>query len=88
MNDIQVLPAGSMVSQQTVGAELFERFVNYLDTSPKTVETYTKALRQLFNYFSFRGIKQPQREDLKASWHKPTTVQNYITAAKLFFKEV
>lgn len=92
MNDIQVLPAGSMVSQQTVGAELFERFVNYLDASPKTVETYTKALRQLFNYFSFRGIKQPQREDivafredLKASGHKPTTVQNYITAAKLFF---
>lgn len=92
MNDIQVLPAGIMVSQQTVGAELFDSFINYLDASPKTVETYTKALRQLFNYFSFRGIKQPQRadivafrEDLKASGHKPTTVQNYITAAKLFF---
>lgn len=92
MNDIQVVPAGGIVAQQTVGAELFARFVNYLDASPKTVETYTKALRQLFNYFSFRGITQPQREDivafredLKASGHKPTTVQNYITAAKLFF---
>lgn len=92
MNDLQVVPAGSIVTQQTVGAELFARFVNYLDASPKTVETYTKALRQLFNYFSFRGITQPQREDivafredLKASGHKPTTVQNYITAAKLFF---
>lgn len=78
--------------QREVSAELFARFIAYLDASPKTVETYTKALKQLFAYFSVNGIRQPQREDvmafreeLKASGHKPTTVQNYITAAKLFF---
>ena len=92
MEELQVINNTAIVSQQTVGADLFERFVKYLDASPKTVETYTKALRQLFSYFSLRGINQPQREDivafredLKASGHKPTTVQNYITAAKLFF---
>lgn len=40
MNDIQVLPAGSMVSQQIVGAELLERFVNYLDASPNSRDLY------------------------------------------------
>ena len=68
------------------------KFIDYLDASPKTVDTYKKALRQLFNYFSIHGIKSPQRsdiiafrDDLKASGKKPTTVQNYITAAKIFF---
>ena len=39
------------------------------------------------------GIRTPERadilaykEDLRASGHKPSTVQNYITAAKLFFR--
>lgn len=93
MNSLQVIQGkGEIVAQQTVGAELFTRFIDYLDASPKTIDTYTKALRQLFNYFTLNGIRQPQREDivafreeLKASGHKPTTIQNYITATKLFF---
>lgn len=92
MNEITVTNRSDIVAQQIVGAELFNRFLAYLDAKPKTVQTYTRALRQLFNYFSINGITQPQREDiiafreeLKASGHKPTTVQNYITATKLFF---
>lgn len=92
MNELQTVHNNGIVAQSEVGAELFNRFINYLDASPKTIDTYTKALKQLFNYLSFNGIKQPQREDviafreeLKASGHKPTTIQNYITATKLFF---
>lgn len=92
-NEMQVVYSGSLVSGNEVGADLFTRFINYLDATPKTVETYSKALRQLFNFFACNGITQPQREDiisyreeLQASGHKPTTIQNYITAAKLFFK--
>lgn len=92
MNELQAVQANSIVAQNTVEAELFDRFINYLDASPKTIDTYTKALRQIFNYFSINDIRQPQREDiiafrdeLKASGHKPTTIQNYITATKLFF---
>ena len=92
MNAIIATQSGSIVEQQEIGAELFNRFIVYLDTTPKTIETYTKALRQLFGYFSLNGIRQPQREDiiafreeLKASGHKPTTIQNYITATKIFF---
>ena len=92
MNALIATQSGSIVEQQEIGAELFTRFIVYLDTTPKTIETYTKALRQLFSYFSLNGIRQPQREDiiafreeLKASGHKPTTIQNYITATKIFF---
>lgn len=93
MNEIQVIQANGIVAQGIVGADLFEQFISYLDASPKTVETYKKALRQLFNYFFLHGITQPQREDivafredLKASGHKPTTVQNYMVAVRIFFR--
>ena len=92
MNGLTVIQGKEIANSQTVGADLFSRFISYLDAKPKTIETYTRALRQLFNYLSFNGITQPQREDiiafreeLKASGHKPTTIQNYITATKLFF---
>lgn len=94
MNELQVIDTrAEIVAQQNISIDLFERFIAYLDSSQKTIETYTKAIRQLFNYFSLNGITRPTREDiiafrdeLKASGHKPTTVQNYITATKLFFK--
>ncbi len=92
-NQLTVIRQGGEIqSKQALNAELYNRFISYLDVKPKTVETYTKALRQMYNYFAFNGIRQPQREDviafrdeLTASGHKPTTVQNYITAARLFF---
>lgn len=93
MNAVMTLTNNSLAEQGTIGADTFQRFINYLDSTPKTVETYSRALKQLFRYFSLNGITQPQREHvigfreaLKASGHKPTTVQNYITASKLFFK--
>ena len=92
MNKLQVIPESGIATQQ-ITAELYTRFVDYIDAKPKTIETYSKALKQLFNYFSINGITQPLREDviafredLKASGHKPTTVQGYITATRLFFQ--
>lgn len=93
MGSLAIMQQRNLAPQSEVGAELFNRFIAYLDNTPKTVETYTKALKQLFKYFSLNGIRQPRREDiiafkdeLKSSGHKPTTVQNYITATKLFFR--
>lgn len=93
MNQITVVQPSGIVAQPEIRAELFNRFIAYLDAKPKTVQTYTRALKQLYSYFSLNGITQPQREDivafreeLKASGHKPTTIQNYITATKLFFQ--
>lgn len=71
---------------------LMDRFISYLDTSSKTVETYKTSLRQFFSFLTGKCIANPQREDilaykeeLKATGHKPTTVQNYITAIRIFF---
>ena len=95
MNELQQIQRqnNSLDVVRTLDFNIFERFINYLDASPKTVETYKKALRQFFNYLGVHGIRQPQREDvlafrddLKASGLKPTTVQNYITATRIFFK--
>ena len=95
MNELQQVQRqnNSLDVSRTLDFNIFERFINYLDASPKTVETYKKALRQFFNYIGVHGIRKPQREDvlafrddLKASGLKPTTVQSYITATRIFFK--
>lgn len=79
------------IQAQTLSEELYTRFVSYLDATPKTAETYSRAIKQFFKYIHLNGISQPTREDvisfreeLKAD-HKPTTVQLYIQALRLFF---
>lgn len=74
-----------------ITAELYRRYIAFIDAKPKTIETYTRALKQFFYYLSSRGIAQPTRQDIISfrdelrQRHKPTTVQNYITAVRLFF---
>lgn len=92
MNALQPVNTGALVIQP-IGSALYQRFIAYLDTTPKTAETYSKAIRQLLAYLSSEGITHPQREDiiafresLKERGRKPSTIQNYITATRLFFK--
>lgn len=79
-------------TELSLKADLLQSYIDYLDASPKTVETYTRATRQFFKYLAENGISQPVREDVIAyrdylkEAHKPTTVQNYITALRLFFE--
>lgn len=93
MEELIVYDRAEMTAQQTISADLYARFIEYLDAKPKTVQTYTRALRQFAAWISSQGITRPQRADVLAfrSWlqesgHKPTTVQNYITATRLFFQ--
>lgn len=90
MNEIATTTATT--PQSTNLGSLIERYTAYLDTTAKTIETYSRALKQLFLYLQDNDINNPQREDiiafrdnLKATGHKPTTVQNYITAVRIFF---
>lgn len=83
---------GVQVEVREVSRDMAGQFINYLDASPKTIETYTIALRQFFTYLEQNLIRYPQREDvvdfregLRAAGRKPTTIQNYITVVKLFF---
>lgn len=82
----------AITQPQQITAELYTRFIAFLDVKPKTARTYASDIRQFALYLDSNGIKQPQRadiityrEELKESC-KPSTVQNYITAIRLFFK--
>lgn len=92
MSEAVVINNASVQAQQSVGIEMFERWVQYVDASPKTVQTYTKAIKQFMLYLATNGISQPKREDIIAyreyltKGHKPTTVQSYLAAVKLFFQ--
>lgn len=84
---------GDLSQRQQISGDMLTRFIDYLDASEKTAQTYTRALRQFFQYIYLNGIERPEREDviafredLKASGHKPTTIQNYITAVRIFFQ--
>lgn len=90
-NEVVEIKENSLVSKE-ITPDLFNSYINYLDVSEKTLNTYTKALRQFNNYLLENGIKKPNREDvinfreqLKDTGHKPTTIQNYIIAIRLFF---
>lgn len=72
--------------------DIFARFIAYLDASPKTVETYTRALRSLMKWLQANGITHPQRIDLLRyrdelkETKKPATVQLYMITTRLFFQ--
>jgi integrase/recombinase XerC len=92
MNEIIMQSNNAIMQAQVITEDLYTRFTAYIDASEKTVQTYTRAIRQYAKWASENGISQPTREDilryrdeLKES-HKPTTVQNYITALRLFFQ--
>ena len=92
MNELMTTESGILSVDQTVGAELFSRWTSYIDAKPKTVETYTRAIRQFFYYISVNGITRPTREDIIAyrdslkTDKRPATVQSYLQAVKLFFQ--
>lgn len=84
--------SGTLTSRiQPVNEELFARWVSYIDASPKTVQTYTRAIKQFLLYLQANEITEPERADVIAYRdhlaidHKPTTVQSYMAAVKLFF---
>lgn len=93
MNEISRIQHNEIQLQQSFNIDYFERFIRYIDASEKTVATYTRALKQFFKYLALNNVREPQRadilayrDDLKSSGHKPTTIQNYITAIRIFFQ--
>lgn len=90
---IAVIDRGSaLTAGRQVTDDLYARFIAYLDAKPKTVQTYTRALKQLFVWLHDNGITQPSFEDIKAyrdavaASHKPTTVQAYVFVVRRFFE--
>lgn len=92
MNELTVYKSGAVAEQQSFNADLFKQWALYIDAKPRTIETYTKSLKQFFIYMAENGIRNPQRADIVAYRdflkldHKPTTVQSYLASVKLFFQ--
>jgi len=81
-----------IIQSEALRSDLFERWTAFIDAAPKTIQTYTRNIKQFSEWLRVNGITAPTREDvlrfreeLKAE-HKPATVQAYITAIKLFFR--
>ena len=92
MQELARTDSKELVAQQGITEDLYTRFIAYIDASPKTIQTYDRAIQQFYRYMQEHGITHPVREDIIAyrdslkESHKPTTVQNYITALRQFFK--
>lgn len=86
MLDLVPIDAPNEITQS-----LADSFLLFLDAKPKTVETYTRALRQFFKYLSTSGTTRPGRQDVIAyksfllQTCKPSTVSGYLTAVKALF---
>lgn len=92
MEALTIRESTALQAGQVVSEDLRIRFISYLDASPKTVDTYSRAIKQFLKWMIERDISQPTREDVLAfreelkGGHKATTVQNYIIAVRLFFQ--
>lgn len=86
------LSASKIITDQKLDNKIFSRWISCVDASPKTIETYGKSIKQFWAYLQTNEITQPKREDILIyreylkSNYKPTTVQNYLAAVKLFFR--
>lgn len=93
MSEIQLATASPLpLERAAFSREMFAKWVSFIDAKPKTIATYTRAIRQFAAYLYGAGISQPTRADILAyraslqEGHKPSTVQAYLIAVKLFFK--
>lgn len=72
--------------------EYKEKFLDYIDVSDKTVDTYKIAIEQFYMYLKDNNITKPERSDIinyreyLKEEHKPTTVNSYLIAVRNFFK--
>lgn len=71
---------------------LYDDFIRFLDAKPKTIATYTRALKQFCLFLQNHSISHPTRENILSFKealilkNKPTTVQNYMVTVRLFFR--
>ena len=61
MNEI-IMQSGNAITQaQVITDDLYTRFTAYIDASEKTVQTYTRAIRQYAKWASENGITHKRR---------------------------
>lgn len=86
--------AHALALQQSVLSPNFvKEFIAFLDVSPRSVRTYSRAVQAFLSFAFKEGISQPTREDiirfrdsLAEAGRKPTTIQTYLQGVKQFFR--
>lgn len=75
------------------GENLVERFMKFAGVSESSQKTYSKCLRQMIKYFKADNVTEPNRETLigwinlmKLAGKSPSTIQLYVSSAKIFFR--
>lgn len=90
--EIISLQADTNIQTTGIDETLFYKWIAYIDGTPKTVQTYTRAIKQFMEYLQAEGISNPTREDVihyrdyLQTNHKANTVNLYLMAVKQFFK--
>lgn len=91
MNELSKTSNNQIVENNESISYYLDSFLNYLDASTYTVETYKKGLKVFFNWLKEHGIKNPTREDVinfkndMLESHQPTTCKVYLNAVKQLF---
>ncbi len=92
MNEITAYTVGTLQPVQEITDRLFLDFVEWIDRSPKTTETYIINLRQFMAYMLDTGNTRPERTDIIAYRDylankdlKPATISAYLRSVKQFF---
>ena len=90
MNNIIENNNFDLVLQET---RIVERYLDYIDVTDKSIETYKRGLKSFFLYMKSKDIKNPTREDLidyretlKTDGHSLSTVNTYLISIRNFFK--
>lgn len=71
---------------------IIERYLQFIDVTDNTIDTYKNGLKMLFLYLKEKGVKNPTRQDivdfresLKIG-HSLSTVNTYLISIRNFFK--
>lgn len=97
MQTLSLQVQGGQVATQGVllSREIVARYASFADARPRTVEAYAKGVKPFFLFAAAKGITRlnevsrplilEYRESLKEKY-RPTTIQAYITALRLFIR--
>lgn len=91
MNEITVTRA-DITALNGINAELAQKWLTFLDASPKTVQTYTRSIAQFIRWCDDNGISRPTADDIRrfrdelSQDHKASTVNGYLMAVKQLYK--
>lgn len=92
MKDIIPVGGTALQANTVLTDDIFSKWLHYTDVMPKSHATYTRAIKMFVAYLRWNRIDAPTRDDiityrdLLKKEHKPSTVQLYITAVRLFFR--